>query len=90
MLVAIRTKSWQPTQTTQYGRGLGSAAASPFSTGGIPRVIYSMGKGRDWMYSTVETVGQTSSGFNQQGAGQAAIGKFTLAWQSFNVEDLFV
>ena len=36
-----------------------------------------MGKGREWMYSTVETVGQTSSGFNQQGAGQAAIGRFT-------------
>ncbi len=71
----IRTKTWQQTQVSQYARGFGSAAVSPYSSG-MPRVIYSMGKSRDWMYSTVETSGQVSSGFNQYGAGQSAISKF--------------
>lgn len=68
----IRTKTWQQTQGSQYGRGFGSAAASPYSSG-IPRVIYSMGKSRDWMYSTVETTGQVTSGYNQISGGQSAI-----------------
>lgn len=62
---------------TQNARGLGSAAASP-STGGLPRIIYSMGKSRDWMYSTVETFGQVTSGYNQYGAGQSAISNSLL------------
>ena len=41
--------------------------------GGIPRVIYSMGKSRDMMYSTVESSSQMTSGFNQLGGGQSAI-----------------
>jgi len=35
-----------------------------------------MGKSRDWMYSTVETSGQATSGFNQYSTGQSAISKF--------------
>ena len=74
-IVLIRTKSWQQSQTTQYARGLGSAAASPYAAGGSPRVIYSMGKSRDWMYSTVETTGQFNVDYKQLGAGQATISK---------------
>jgi hypothetical protein len=75
-IVLIRTKSWQQTQTTQYPRGLGSAAASPYYTGGgSSRIIYSMGKSRDWMYSTVETIGQFNAGYKQLGAGQSTISK---------------
>ena len=73
----LRTKTWQQTQTTQYARGLGSAAASPYSSN-LPRVIYSMGKSRDWMYSTVETTGQVTSGYNQFSSGQSAISKFSI------------
>lgn len=73
----IRTKTWQNIQTSQYARGLGSAAATPYP-GGIPRVIYSMGKSRDWMYSIVETTGQVTSGFNQMGAGPGAMSKFII------------
>ncbi|CAF1647177.1 unnamed protein product [Adineta ricciae] len=69
--LSYMTKSWQETQRSQYGRGFGSAAASPYSSN-IPRVIYSMGKSRDWMYSTVETTGQATSGYNQYAGGQAA------------------
>ncbi|CAF3328091.1 unnamed protein product [Rotaria socialis] len=72
------TKSWQQTQTSQYGRGFGSAAATPYSSG-IPRVIYSMGKSHDWMYSTVETTGQVTSGFNQAGSGPTAIIMYDLS-----------
>jgi hypothetical protein len=54
---------------------LGAAAASPYSSI-APRVIYSMGKSRDWMYSIVETSGQATSGFNQYSTGQSAISKF--------------
>ncbi|UJR13698.1 hypothetical protein I4U23_000709 [Adineta vaga] len=72
------SKSWQETQRSQYGRGLGSAAASPYSSG-IPRVIYSMGKSRDWLYSTVETTGQVTSGYNQYSGGQAATIMYDLS-----------
>lgn len=78
----FRTKSWQQTQTTQYARGLGSAAVSPY-TSGLPRIIYSMGKSRDWMYSTVETVGQITSGYNQYSGGQSAISKFSIERTDF-------
>lgn len=37
-----------------------------------------MGKSRDWMYSTVETTGQVTSGYNQYSAGQSAISKYFL------------
>jgi hypothetical protein len=60
---------------SQYARGFGSAAVSPYSTG-IPTIIYSMGKSRDWMYSVVESTSQISSGYNQISPGQSAIGKF--------------
>lgn len=76
-----RTKTWQQTQQTQYARGLGSAAASPF-TSGMPRIIYSMGKSRDWMYSTVETTGQVTSGYNQFSGGQSAISNFSFSFSS--------
>jgi hypothetical protein len=60
---------------TQQARGFGSAAVSPYTTGGVANVIYSMGKSRDWMYSTVESIGQMS-GYNQYSSGQSAISKF--------------
>ncbi|CAF2845073.1 unnamed protein product [Rotaria sp. Silwood2] len=72
------TKSWQQTQTSQQGRGFGSAAATPYSSG-LPRIIYSMGKSRDWMYSTVESAGQVTSGYNPIGAGQAATIMYDLS-----------
>ena len=65
-------------QTFQYARGFSSAAASPYSTG-IPRIIYSMGKSRNRMYSIVESIGQVTSGYNQLGGGQAAISKIFLS-----------
>jgi hypothetical protein len=74
LFFSLRTKSWQQSQMSQYARGFGSAAASPYSSS-IPRVIYSMGKSRDWMYSIVET-SQMTSGYNQFSQGQSAIGKF--------------
>jgi hypothetical protein len=70
----------------QYARGFGSAAASPYSTS-IPRVIYSMGKSRDWMYSTVETVGQVVAGYNEFSGGQSAISKFELKYLSYNINE---
>ncbi|CAF1432008.1 unnamed protein product [Rotaria sp. Silwood1] len=79
--LSYATKSWQQTQTSQYGRGFGSAAATPYSSG-LPRIIYSMGKSREWMYSTVETSSQVTSGFNPIGAGQGAIIMYDLS--SFN------
>ena len=72
----IRTKSWQQTQQSQYARGLGSAAASPYASS-TSRIIYSMGKSRDWMYSTVESTSQYGGmGYKQTGLGQSAIRKF--------------
>jgi hypothetical protein len=82
----IRTKTWQQTQISQYARGYGSAAVSPYSSG-IPRIIYSMGKSRNWMYSVVETSGQMASGYNQFGGGQSAISKFELKYFSYNIEE---
>ncbi|CAF1202107.1 unnamed protein product [Rotaria sordida] len=79
--LSYATKSWQQTQTSQYGRGFGSAAATPYASG-LPRIIYSMGKSRDWMYSTVETSGQVTAGFSPIGAGQPAIIMYDLS--SFN------
>ena len=38
-----------------------------------------MGKSRDWMYSTVETTGQATSGYNQYAGGQAATSKIFRA-----------
>ena len=61
-------------QTFRYARGFGSAAASSYSTG-ISRIIYSMGKSRNRMYSIVETIGQVTSGYNQPGAEKAATSK---------------
>ncbi len=63
---------------TQYARGFGSAAVSPYASGGgAASVIYSMGKSRDWMYSTVESIGQIGMGYNQYSTGgQSAISKF--------------
>jgi hypothetical protein len=37
-----------------------------------------MGKTRNWMYSTVETIGQGTSGLSQTGTTQAAISKLFL------------
>ncbi|CAF1010142.1 unnamed protein product [Adineta steineri] len=76
--LSYMTKSWQQTQTSQYGRGLGAAAASPYSSA-VPRVIYSMGKSRDWIYSTVESSGQVTSGYNQFSSGQSAIIMYDLS-----------
>ena len=70
----LGTKIWQQTQTSQNARGFGSAAASP-TTNGIPKVVYSMGKSRDGMYSTVETIGEGTSGLSQSGTIQSAISK---------------
>lgn len=69
-----RTKAWEQTQTSQYARGFGSAATSPAGSG-TPKVIYSMGKSRDSMYSTVETIGPGTAGLSQTGTTQAAISK---------------
>ncbi|CAF0900929.1 unnamed protein product [Rotaria sordida] len=66
------TKAWQETQTSQYARGFGSAAASALATG-VPKVLYSMGKSRDWMYSLVEVIGKGTSGLSQTGTTQAAM-----------------
>ena len=63
---------------TQYARGFGSAAASPYAAGGVASVIYSMGKSRDWLFSTVESIGQTGMGYNQISGGQSAMSKFFL------------
>jgi hypothetical protein len=37
-----------------------------------------MGKTRNWMFSTVETIGQGSSGLSQTGTVQSSISKFFL------------
>ncbi|CAF1484802.1 unnamed protein product, partial [Adineta steineri] len=77
--LSYATKTWQQTQTSQYARGFGSAAASPYISGSAPKVVYSMGKSRDWMYSTVETIGEGSSGLSQSGTTQSAIIMYDLA-----------
>jgi hypothetical protein len=74
---SISTKTWEQTQTSQYARGFGSAAVSPHISG-TPKVLYSMGKSHDWMYSTVETIGPGSSGLSQTGTIQSAISKVFL------------
>ncbi|CAF0779763.1 unnamed protein product [Didymodactylos carnosus] len=59
----FQSKQWQQLQTTPYERGFGSAAISPFgsmylsSYSSQPRVVISMGKTRDWMYSNVDSIG---------------------------------
>jgi hypothetical protein len=68
------TKTWQQTQTSQYARGFGSAAASPF-TNTVPKVLYTMGKSHSSMYSVVESIGEGSSGLSQSGTMQASISK---------------
>jgi len=73
----ISTKTWEQTQSSQLSRGFGSAAVSPF-TSNTPKVIYSMGKSRDWMYSLVETFGPGASGLSQTGSTQASVGKVSL------------
>ncbi|UJR33542.1 hypothetical protein I4U23_020984 [Adineta vaga] len=75
--LSYASKTWQQTQTSQYARGFGSAAASPY-TNGIPKVLYSMGKSHDGMYSTVETIGEGSSGLSQSGTTQSAIIMYDL------------
>lgn len=72
---SFRTKSWQQTQTTQHGRGFGSAATSPHGSS-LVKVVYSMGKSRDWIYSIVESVGEGTPGLSQTGTTQSAIGTF--------------
>lgn len=69
---------WQQTQTSQYARGFGSATTPPNGASGVPKVLYSMGKSRDWMYSTVETIGEGNAGLSQTGTTQAAISKNLL------------
>jgi hypothetical protein len=64
-------------QTSQYARAFGSAAASPYSSG-TTKVLYSMGKSRNWMYSIVESIGQGTSGLSQSGTTQSSISKVFL------------
>lgn len=73
---SISMKTWQNFQSFQYPRGFGSASASPFSIGGVPRIIYSMGKSREGMYSIVESIDQPLTGLRQQGFGQPATSIF--------------
>ena len=71
------TKTWQQTQTSQYARGFGSASAAP-TTSGVPKVVYSMGKSHDWLYSVVETIGEGTSGLSQSSTMQASISKLSF------------
>ncbi|CAF1224830.1 unnamed protein product, partial [Didymodactylos carnosus] len=74
----FQSKQWQQLQTTSYSRGFGSAALSPFgsmygsSYSSQPRVIVTMGKTRDWMYSNVDSVGSGNTGFSVNGVSQTA------------------
>ena len=71
------TKVWQKSQSSQYARGFGSAAVAPY-TSGIPKILYSMGKSRDGMYSTVEIIGEGPGGLSQTDNTQAAISRILL------------
>ncbi|CAF4896812.1 unnamed protein product [Rotaria sp. Silwood1] len=70
--LSYATKTWQETQTSQYARGFGSAAVSTV-TNDIPKIVYTMGKSRDWMHSFVEIIGKGSAGLSQTGTTQAAM-----------------
>ncbi|CAF0727358.1 unnamed protein product [Adineta ricciae] len=70
--LSYASKTWLQTQTSQYARGFGSAAASPYATT-APKVLYTMGKSRVGMYSIVETIGEGTSGLSQTGTTQSAI-----------------
>lgn len=87
-LFGISTKIWEQTQGTEYARGFGAAAASAVA-GGTPKVLYTMGKSRDQLYSLVESIGEGTSGLSQSGTMQSSISKSSFVFFCIHRKSFF-
>ena len=54
---------------------------------GAPKVLYTMGKSRDRMYSLVESIGEGTSGLSQSGTMQSSISNVSFVFSNLSEND---